>query len=294
MINFPRSMTAFGRGEASAGERTWTVEVRSVNHRYCDIKIRLPKSYASLEETVKREVAREYSRGRVEVNLGLAGGEAGTRLAVDLSLAREYWRGLNLLRDELSLADRPSLAMLKDLPGVFTPEEVRQDPEGDWPLIRQALVAALENTRVMRQQEGAATKEELRGYLAGLRRHLERLTAEVPELVTRRGDKLRQRLQKLLGDQEIEPIRLAQEIALLTDKTDISEELARLESHCNQFAAFLAADEPSGRRLDFLLQEFFREINTIASKINEAGIAQLSVEMKNEVEKMREQVQNLE
>ncbi|MDF1614519.1 YicC/YloC family endoribonuclease [Desulfurivibrio dismutans] len=293
-MNFPRSMTAFGRGEATAGERTWTVEIRSVNHRYCDIKVRLPRAYTSLEEAAKREVGREYSRGHVEVTLSQRGGASDAALAVDLPLAREYLRGLNLLRDELSLADRPSLNMLKDLPGIFTTDEIRQDPEGDWPLIRQALVAALESTRIMRQQEGAATREELRQYLAGLHRHLERLQVELPTLIARRSDKLQQRLSKLLGDTDLEPIRLAQEIALLTDKADISEELARLDSHLNQFAAFLAANEPTGRRLDFLLQEFFREINTIASKISEAGVAQLSVEMKNEVEKMREQVQNLE
>lgn len=295
MTNFPRSMTAFGRGEATAGDRTWTVEIRSVNHRYCDIKVRLPRPYASLEEAIKREVGEEYSRGHVEVNLSLAGGEPATRLKVDLPLAREYLQGLHLLRDELSLADRPTLTMLKDLPGVFSPEEVRpQDPEGDWPLIRQALLAALDNTRVMRRQEGAATKVELQQHLAGLRHHLDGLSAELPDLVARRGEKLQQRLHKLLNGADLDPIRLAQEIAMLTDKADISEELARLDSHLSQFSTFLDATEPVGRRLDFLLQEFFREINTIASKISEAGVAQLSVEMKNEVEKMREQVQNLE
>ncbi|MFH7326356.1 YicC/YloC family endoribonuclease [Desulfurivibrio sp. C05AmB] len=294
-MSYPRSMTAFGRGEAAAGDRTWTVEIRSVNHRYCDIKLRLPRHYAPLEETIKREVGNEYSRGHVEVTLSLNGGEsAATRLAVDLPLAREYLRCLQELRDELSLADRPSLGMIKDLPGVFVPAEEREDPEGDWPLIRAALAAALENTRLMREREGDATKRELKERLAGIGRHVERLSAEIPELVARRGAKLQQRLEKLLNGAEIEPLRLAQEIALLTDKADISEELVRLGSHLEQFTSFLEADEPTGRRLDFLLQEFFREINTIASKISEAGVAHLSVELKNEVEKMREQVQNLE
>ncbi|MDZ7642224.1 MAG: YicC/YloC family endoribonuclease [Desulfurivibrio sp.] len=294
-MSYPRSMTAFGRGTATAGERTWNVEIRSVNHRYRDIKVRLPRQYAPLEEAVKKEVADAYSRGHIEVNLTLSGGNGGPALAVNLPLARQYLQGLERLRDELSLADKPGLAMLRDLPEVFRFEEAApESPEAEWPLLSEALHHALADTLEMRCREGEATGRELRERLAGIRTNVQRLTAAAPELVSRRQQRLRQRLQELLQEVEPDPWRLAQEAAILADKSDVSEELARLDSHFAQFTAYLAGDEPSGRRLDFLLQEFFREINTIASKINDSEVAHLSVELKNEVEKLREQVQNLE
>lgn len=294
-MSYPRSMTAFGRGEAVDQERTWTAEVRSLNHRYRDIKVRLPRQYAPLEETIKREVAGAYSRGHVEVSLYLTGQAAGPSLAVNLPLAREYLRGLEQLRDELNLTGRPDLAMLRELPGVLSPVEERaEEPEAAWPLIRAALGAALANTGVMRESEGEATKRELLARLARIRQVLHQLESDLPALTQRRQDKLRERLENLLNGVDLDPWRLAQEVALLADRSDISEEMVRLASHLDQFASFLEADEPTGRRLDFLLQEFFREINTIASKISDSRVAHLSVELKNEVEKMREQVQNLE
>ncbi|TBV81504.1 MAG: YicC family protein [Desulfobulbaceae bacterium] len=288
-------MTAFGQGAATVGRRTWSVEIRSANHRYLDLKIRLPQPYAVLEGAIRREVETEYRRGHVEVDLNLNDrDQAKTKPVVNLPLAREYLRGLQLLRDEFSLADRPSLEMIKDLPELFRLEETTTDPEDEWPQIRQALSAALINTRLMREREGFATKCELIKRLAKIRRNLDQLDSEIPSIAVRRKARLQRRLTIMLNGADIEPTRLAQEIVILTDKADISEELARLTSHLDQFTVFLAAHEPIGRRLDFLLQEFFREINTISSKINEAGVAQLGVELKNEVEKMREQVQNLE
>jgi len=294
-MSYPRSMTAFGRGVATIGRRTWYAEIRSFNHRYLDLKVRLPKSYAALEEAIRREVRNEYSRGHVELDLSPEGSnQTEGKLAVNLPLAREYLRALKLLQDELTLADQPSLGMIKDLPNLFRPQEARTDPDEEWSQIRQALSAALVNARAMREREGAATKRELSKRQAGIRHSLAQLSLAVPAIRARREARLQQRLTTLLDGADLEPIRLAQEIAILTDKADISEELVRLDSHLEQFTILLAAQEPSGRRLDFLLQEFFREINTISAKIDEAGVAQLSVELKNEVEKMREQVHNLE
>ena len=293
-MNYPRSMTAFGRGEAADRDRTWTVEIRSLNHRYSDIKVRLPRQYAPLEEAIKREVGSSYSRGHVEVTLNLSGAAAAAAPAVNLALAREYLNGLQLLQSELQLPDPPTLALLGELPGIFNPAEDAQAPDEAWPLIKKALVAALADTELMRRREGEATKRELLERLKIIRQAWEQLSAQLPGLNERRQSKLRQRLESLLSGVELDPWRLTQEVALLADKSDVSEELVRLASHLDQFDAFLAADEPSGRRLDFLLQEFFREINTSASKINDSGVAHLSVELKNEVEKMREQVQNLE
>lgn len=294
-MSFPRSMTAFGRGEASLAGRAWVVEIRSVNHRYSDYKIKLPRKYAALEERIKQEVAARQSRGHIEIMVTPAGGEEGGRhLAPNLELAREYYRCLMTLRDELELPDQPTLAMLRELPELIQAAEEDEDLEASWPGLQSALLAALEKAAVMREQEGEATKRELLTRLTGVETVLAAIEAAVPVTIAKRREKLQERLTALLNGADIEPTRFNQEIALLIDKGDVTEEIVRLRSHLEQFRRFLDAPEPTGRRLDFLLQEFFREINTIASKISEVVITHQTVELKNEVEKMREQVQNLE
>jgi len=294
-MSFPRSMTAFGRGEASLAGRAWVVEIRSVNHRYSDYKIKLPRKYAALEERIKQEVAARQSRGHIEITVTPAGGEtSGRHLAPNLELAREYQRCLMTLRDELELPDQPTLAMLRELPELIRAKEEDEDLEAIWPGLQSAILAAVENAAGMREQEGEATKRELLTRLDGVETVLAAIEEAVPATIEKRREKLQERLTALLNGTPLDPNRLNQEIALLIDKGDVTEEIVRLRSHLEQFRRFLEAPEPTGRRLDFLLQEFFREINTIASKISEVAITHQTVELKNEVEKMREQVQNLE
>ncbi len=294
-MNRPLSMTAFGRGEASGGGKSWTVELRSVNHRFCDIKIKLPRSLGAIEERVKKMVADAFSRGHIEVMVSL-GGESGEqmRLSANLPLAREYYQCLLAIRDDLGLSDAPSLALMANYRDLIGATEREEDVEAVWATLRLAVGAALAEANRMRANEGASLKKELLQRLATFRATLQEIEALTPTLIAKRQATLQERLATLLHGVELDPARLAQEVAIMADKSDVTEELVRLHSHIDQFLGFMELDDQIGRRLDFLLQEFLREINTLASKINDAGLMHITVELKNEVEKLREQVQNLE
>lgn len=290
----PFSMTAFGRGE-SGGERRWTVELRSVNHRFCDVKVKMPREYAILEDRIKKEVSAVFSRGHIDVLVSLTGGRAQRAQArVNLELAGQYLSCLEELQRSFDLEGKPSLAMLASLPDVITEDQVEENFDSVWSEIREAVVQALTACAQMRGDEGQSLKAELLGRLAGFEATVNLIDEAIPGLVLKRGAVLQERLATLLQTIELDPIRLAQEVAIMADRYDITEELVRLRSHIQQFRAFMELNEPVGRRLDFLLQEFLREINTVASKINDTEVTHKAVELKNEVEKIREQVQNLE
>lgn len=292
----PLSMTSFGRGEYRTGNRTWTAEVRSVNHRFCDIKIRISRKYAALEERIKKEITSSYNRGHIDVNISYSGEEKGAvMLKTDLELARQYHNCLQEISRELSLDSAPDLAILSSYREIITVENHEEDLEEIWESgIQQALQDALVECLKMRQAEGGNLKTDLQGRLAIISGATEKIEKMAPQLLAEKQNGLEERLAKLLNGVELDQARIAQEVALLADKADVTEELVRLKSHISQFENFLEIDEPIGRRLDFLLQEFLREINTLASKISNAQLAHLAVELKNELEKMREQVQNLE
>jgi len=290
------SMTAFGRGEQSHNGRTWTVEIRSVNHRFCDIKIRLPRQLSGLEELVKKEVAIAFSRGHIEVTVNCDGNEEGNyQLRPDLPLARQYFRCLQEIIADLGLNTQPDLATIASYREVIVSENQTDDLDQVWTTgLAPALATALTACRQMRETEGKHLRDDLLGRLDCIAGAAQKLEEMAPQLMAAREATLKARLATLLAGVDIDPMRLAQEVALMADKSDITEELVRLRSHISQFGNFLTQREAVGRRLDFLLQEFLREINTIASKIANAEIAHLGVELKNELEKMREQVQNLE
>ena len=294
-MKYPMSMTAFGRGECTAGPRTWTAEVRSVNHRYCDIKIKLPRKYAGLEERIKKEIMASYSRGHIDVIVSYTGETAeALSLQTNLQLAREYLNCLKTLQDELALDETPNLTMVKDFKDVITAVEEEEDLDAVWPPIREALAAALEGCQNMRAAEGAELKRDMLQRLETFSAVIDSISSSIPDLLQKKQLKLKERLDNLLNGVDIDPIRLAQEVAILADKSDVTEEVVRLQSHIKQFADFLELEEPVGRRLDFLLQEFLREVNTLASKISDAPIAHQTVDLKNEIEKLREQTQNIE
>lgn len=290
----PRSMTGFGRGETAFEGRTWIAEVRTVNHRFLDLRIILPRPYAALEDRVRSAAASHHDRGRVEISLQLQGEESGGLLAVNTDLARQYHRCLRQLNDELALDDKVRLADMLTLRDLVSQQEQDLDLDREWHGISAALDRAFEECRRMREQEGQLLKEDLAKRLAGFAATVGVIEQQLPEILQQRQDELKSRITRLLDGVDLDPMRLAQETAILADKCDVTEELVRLRSHISQFTGFLASDEPVGRRLDFLLQEFLREVNTLASKISNAGVAYLNVEMKNEIEKLREQVQNLE
>ncbi|MBU0961370.1 MAG: YicC family protein [Proteobacteria bacterium] len=290
-----KSMTGFGRGEAEVGGRMWTVEIRCVNHRYLDLKIKLPKGYAGLEERVRKEVAATLSRGRVDVLLSVTGDFSDLlEMRVNTSLATIYRDALASLGKALDLTDDTTLSQLASYPDILAREQREEDLEAVWSSMEPALQQALVACDIMRSEEGDAMARDLQERLDHFSQVVQSIEAAIPELLQRREQNLKERLQKLLDNVQLDPQRLAQEIAILADKTDVTEEIVRLHSHINQFRSFLEAAEATGRKIDFLLQEFLREVNTMASKINDASIAYLTVELKSELEKMREQIQNIE
>ncbi|MFH1019700.1 MAG: YicC/YloC family endoribonuclease [Pseudomonadota bacterium] len=290
----PLSMTGYGRGESQTGTKSWTVEVRSVNHKFLDLSIKIPRKYLGLEDRIKKEIGAYYSRGHVDVYVN-PGAEAGDsiRLAPNLPLARDYYRCLEAIGEDLSL-EAPTLAMIQNYKEIIVAHEEEEDLEAVWPQVAEALTQALTMAQSMREQEGEALKSELQQRLREFAKTVAAIAQDVPAIVQRRTEKLKERLAVLLQGVDLDPLRLAQEVAMMADKADVTEEVVRLRSHISQFSGFLAADEPVGRRLDFLLQEFLREINTLASKISDAPTAHLTVELKTEVEKLREQIQNIE
>lgn len=290
-----KSMTGFGRGEAEARGRQWVAEIRCVNHRYLDLKIKLPKGYAGLEEQARKLVAETLTRGRVDVLLTLSGDFSDLRkIEINSTLAASYRDALAILGKSLEIADNTSLSQLAAYPEVLVQGQQEEDIEAATPVMLQALGAALKTCDAMRCQEGEAMARDLEQRLDHFEAVVHTIDQGIPELLQRRQENLNERLQKLLDKVQLDPQRLAQEVAILADKTDVTEEIVRLQSHMSQFRLFLDSEEATGRKIDFLLQEFLREVNTMASKINDAAIAHLTVDLKAGLEKMREQVQNLE
>jgi uncharacterized protein (TIGR00255 family) len=290
-----KSMTGFGRGESEAGGRQWVAEIRCVNHRYLDLKIKLPRGYAGLEEKARKIVSETLQRGRVDVLLSVTGDFSDLQnVEVNSSLASTYRDALASLGESLDLPDNTTLSGLASYPDVLVLKKREEDLEAVWPAMENALKGAISTCDTMRGSEGEAMAKDLHDRLEHFATVVREIGESIPELLRRREENLKERLQKLLDKVQLDPQRLAQEVAILADKTDVTEEIVRLESHINQFRTFLEADEATGRKIDFLLQEFLREVNTMASKINDADIAHLTVDLKAELEKMREQVQNLE
>jgi len=290
-----KSMTGFGRGEAEAKGRRWTVEIRCVNHRYLDLKIKLPKGYAGLEKKVRKCLTAVLVRGRVDVVLSVSGDFSDLQeIEANHSLALTYRDALAKLADQLDLLNDVSLLRLASYPDVLVLNQRAEDLDEVWPSMEMALVEALDVCDKMRRDEGDAMAADLQERLSQFAGVVSKIEERIPELLQEREAKLKERLEKLLGNVQLDPQRLTQEIAILSDKTDVTEEIVRLSSHIKQFRAFLESEEATGRKIDFLLQEFLREVNTMASKINDADIAHLTVDLKAELEKMREQIQNIE
>lgn len=292
-----KSMTGFGRGESVARGTCFRVEISSVNRKQADISVNLPRELAELEVEVREAVAARITRGRVSVKVTLdtAEGEGQTRqqLRVDRALAKAYaeaFAGLRAVAGEVPLAP---LDLLR-APGVFVLEEVGVEPESAAAPLRKALAAALAAFDRMRQAEGAELKKDLGERLAALHAHGAAVAERAPAVVERYRNQLRQRLDEAGVPVDLDDERVLREIGLFAERSDISEELTRLESHLKQFARYLRSRRPMGRAMDFLAQELNREVNTIGSKANSAEIARHVVEAKGEIEKIREQVQNVE
>jgi uncharacterized protein (TIGR00255 family) len=290
-----KSMTGFGRAELEQGGRVWVAEIRCVNNRFLDLKMKLPRGYAALEERIRRCVVAGHARGRVDLVLTVNGDVADRQeVVVNFDLARSYMRAFATLAETFDLPKATSLTMLAGCPDVLVRQQIDDDLERIWPNVQQVVEDALAGCDVMRSQEGQTLAEELQERLNAFAGLVDRIEQALPELLEQRQRTLQERLTKLLGTVQLDPARLVQEVAILADKSDVTEELVRLRSHIQQFSTFLTESGGVGRKLDFLIQEFLREVNTLASKISDAAIAHLSIDLKSELEKMREQVQNIE
>ncbi len=290
-----KSMTGFGRAEANW--QTWSlkVEVKSLNHRFLEIIPRLPKRYQALEEKVRREIRERFARGRFEIFVQISGSPPQVAaLSLNQDLAEEYLRGLRYLKNLFHLPGEIEVADLLRMREVFSPVETEEDLEKLWQEMGPVLEKALEDLAEMRAREGAFLEGVLKEQLHKVEELLQAIERLKEPVLLAAKTRLEERVKKLLADQELDPLRLHQEIVFLTDRTDFTEELDRLKSHLVQFRKILQEEGPVGRKLDFLLQEMFREINTLANKAASAEISHLAVEVKCTLEKMREQVQNIE
>lgn len=289
------SMTGFGRGTYTSDEYNITIDIKSVNHRYLDVYFKVSKTYAFLEERLRREIAGKIARGKLDIAINVER-IATPEVKVELNrpLVQAYLTAFEEMKSAYQLQGDVSIQSLITLPDIF----VAASPEEDQEKLEQAVVTALNQALVMmtrmREAEGRQLVDDLQQKLAVLREYYGEITALAPSVVISYKDKLAKRVQELVGDIEIDPGRLALEVAIFADRSDISEELTRLESHLQQFQKTLELSEPIGRKLDFLVQELNREINTIGSKANDLQIAQIVINFKAELEKIREQIQNLE
>ena len=292
-----KSMTAYGRGEVETPGQKWMVELRSLNHRFLELSLNLPKRLWGLEDQVRKLIKGRINRGRVEMQLTWESlGEKSLSLRLDQGLVREVREVLADLQVAGEIHEPLRLDhFLRFADLLITKEGEMQELEETWEIISQAINQALDILEEMRRTEGAALAADLAGHLEVVRRESERIAAQAATLPEMWREKIHTRLAEVL--QEAGPLdeaRLAQEVALMAERRDLSEELARLESHVSQFQQALKSDGPVGRKMEFLLQEMLREANTIGSKAQDLVISQAVLEIKGTLERLREQVQNIE
>lgn len=290
-------MTGYGRGESARNGWKITVELSSVNRKQGEIAVNLPRELEVLEAQIRDEINRRVARGRVSVRLTLHAGEtvSANSVRVNVALAKAYARQLRDLAKQLKLADEVTLSHLVRAPGVLDSAEEVADAEDFWPAVDQALKQALELMMAMREREGSHLGKDLAKRIEIMRKSAARVQKQAPLVQKRYREQLLDRVQKAgLPPQAVEEERLLKEVVLFTDRSDISEELARLQSHFSQFDEYAKSSEPVGRTLDFLAQEMNREINTIGSKANDSVISREVVILKTELEKFREQSMNVE
>lgn len=292
-----RSMTGYGRGECAQDGFKVAVEIASVNRKQGEVSLTLPRELESLENRIRDTIHERIARGRltVKVSLHAADGTWARRVRLNVALAKAYAKDLNKLAKELKLGGPLSLDLVARAPGVFQTDEAVEDAEKLWPLVEKAVGQALTGLVRMREREGAHLAKDLRTRMTGVRASVARVKERAPEVLRRYQQQLRERVRDAglpLPAEDDE--RLLKEIVYYTDRTNVSEELTRLESHFQQFEDCVKSKEPVGRTLDFLAQEMNREVNTVGSKANDAVISREVVQLKAELEKFREQVQNLE
>jgi uncharacterized protein (TIGR00255 family) len=289
-----RSMTGFGAGRGASGGEELDVEVRSVNHKFCEVKVRLPRELSALEVEVAKLVKERLARGGVDVGVRRAAGAGGLAPRVDVALAESYARAFAEIQARLGLPGHVALADVLAAEGVVRLDERLLDLDAAREAARRGLSTALDALVAMRAREGEALARDLAARLDTVEALVARVASLAPQTVEHHRARLAERIAELTRGVPLDAGRLAQEVALFADRTDVAEEMTRLASHVAQVRSLLRSAEPAGRKLDFLVQEMHREVNTIGSKSQSAEIAACVVDLKAEIERMREQVQNVE
>lgn len=292
-----KSMTGYGRAESAFEGKRLIIELKSLNHRFLEIFIRLPNTLSFLELEVKKKIGDRMSRGRVEANIRMES-EQGTlpepELELNRPLVRRYYDIFTQIKQELNLKDEITLAMLAGIKDAVLPVEKGVDPAETWRRLEGPLEEAIASLTLMRQKEGESLYNDLTARAAVISETMEAVKTRAPQVVTEYRKRLEERIRELTSDIAVDEARLAQEVAIMAERSDITEEIVRFGSHMDQFQEMLKSDEPVGRKLDFLLQEMNREINTIGAKTGDIEISRSVVEVKSELSRLREQVQNIE
>ncbi len=291
-----RSMTGFGRAEVERDGRALSAEIRTVNHKFCEVSVRLPRSLSFLENRARLKVQEVLTRGKVNVNVNWKDGrDSEGSLVLDEALAEQYIAGIERLKQRFALAEGLDMKTLVGLPDIFRWKEESVDEEAGWALLDDLLDRTLADLVRMREEEGKAIRADFEARIAGVLSHLVHVETRAPNRVAEARERLRARITQLLqGEAEVPEERIVVEASFLADKLDCTEESVRLRSHCAQFLDLIRSPEPAGRKLNFLVQEMNREVNTIGSKANDLEIGRHVISVKEEIEVLREQVQNVE
>lgn len=291
-----RSMTGFGHGEVSNDKnQKVTVEMKSVNHRYCDISLKLPKKLAMFEANI-RNIMKEYaSRGKIDIYVSYEDlSETAVSLHYNQAMAEEYMQVFKKMQEDFNIETKITAEALAKYPEVVTIEEVQQDEEVWWELLEAALRQTAEKFVETRTIEGANLKRDLLGKLDQMAADVAFIEERSPQIIAEYRSKLEEKVKEFLEDSTIEENRIAAEVTLYADKIAVDEEIVRLQSHISSMTDVLESDESIGRKLDFMAQEMNREANTILSKSSDVDLADHAIELKTNVEKVREQIQNIE
>jgi uncharacterized protein (TIGR00255 family) len=292
-----KSMTGYGKAEAVLAGRKFLIEMKSVNHRFLEISLRMPGMLIPLEGEIKKRIGEKFSRGRIEATLRVDGdgnAENEGRFTLNLPLVRNYHALLCQLKEEFHLDDEVTLAMMAGFRDVFVSAETVQDPAVLWEGLSVILAEAIRTLTEMREKEGESLKRDLVARLDMIAGFLEGIAGRAPQVVLDYQKRLTDRVRELTDGMLIDEARLLQEVAIMAEKSDVTEEIVRFRSHIGQFTDLLAGADAAGRKIDFLIQEMGREINTIGSKSANAEISRSVIEIKSELAKLREQVQNIE
>ncbi|OEU62555.1 MAG: YicC family protein [Desulfobacterales bacterium S5133MH16] len=291
-----KSMTAYAKSEKTQEKLTVQIEIRSYNSRYLDIALRIPHGYLALEEKIKTLIAGKVSRGRIEVNLQVRDdSDEAYAFEINTPKARAYYDSLVQLKDKFNINSEISMDLLVSGGAIIKPAEMGLDMEACWPVFEDCINEAIDNLIAMRKKEGNFLESDISARLNGIEERVDQIQKESSDLLSHYQQRLKDRIAALTkGIIEIDPDRTAQEAAFLADRSDISEEIVRAASHIKQFRTIIYSAEPAGRKLNFLMQELNREFNTMGSKTNNSNVSHMIIEVKSDLEKIREQLQNVE